>query len=89
MSASTKVTQQKQDKVSLALQEMKVELDKLDPSSKNSENSGWQERKSTSTRISLLNAAVQCLSKFGYAKTTTQLVAALSLIHISEPTRPY
>ena len=80
MSASTKVTQHHQDKVSLALEEMKAELDKLDPSSRTNEDSGWQERKSNSTRIALLNATVQCLSKFGYAKTTTQLVAASAKI---------
>ena len=76
MSVSRKTQPSTQDKFAVALLEMKAALDKLDPSSHTGEDAGWQERKSASTRISLLDATVNCLADFGYAKTTTQLVAA-------------
>lgn len=76
MSTSRKVVAPKHDKFALALLEMKAELDKLDPSSNTNEDAGWQERKSASTRITLLDATVNCLANYGYSKTTTQMVAA-------------
>lgn len=38
-------------------------------------NAGWQEQKSAQTRTAILTAAVECLTKIGYAKTSTQIVA--------------
>ncbi len=40
-----------------------------------SEDDGWQKRKSAQTRVAVLEAAVDCLAHFGYARTTTQLIA--------------
>ena len=80
MSTSANLSTSRQDKVAIALQEMKEELDRLDPSSQTNDEAGWQERKSASTRIALLNATINCLAEFGYAKTTTQLVAASAKI---------
>ncbi len=36
---------------------------------------GWQAHKSSSTREQILNAAVQCILKIGYANTTTMMIA--------------
>lgn len=80
MSSSTAINPISKNDVELALRQMKAELDKLDPLANTTEDSGWQERKSTSTRITLLKATVECLAEFGYAKTTTQLVAASAKI---------
>jgi AcrR family transcriptional regulator len=37
---------------------------------------GWQQRKSAQTRVTILEAAIECLERVGYARTTTQLIAA-------------
>lgn len=63
-----------------ALDSIRSMLEKMDPGGVFEENSGWQERKSAQTRITLLNAAVRCLAEHGYARTTTQLVAASAKI---------
>jgi AcrR family transcriptional regulator len=39
------------------------------------DGSGWQQRKSAQTRVSILDAAINCLATHGYARTTTQLIA--------------
>ena len=39
------------------------------------DDTGWQEQKSAQTRITILTAAVKCLTEIGYAKTSTQIVA--------------
>jgi AcrR family transcriptional regulator len=36
---------------------------------------GWQQRKSAQTRITILEAAIDCLERYGYPRTTTQLIA--------------
>ena len=36
---------------------------------------GWQAHKSSSTRQQILDAAVQCIVKIGYANTTTMMIA--------------
>lgn len=69
-----------EDRVQKALEKMKTELDRLDPNAKTTDKTGWQERKSASTRLALLNATMNCLAEFGYANTTTQLVAATAQI---------
>ncbi len=50
-------------------------LAELEPEGLAASGQGWQQRKSAQTRIAILEAAVDCLEKFGYAKTTTQLIA--------------
>ena len=45
------------------------------PEDVNLTGAGWQQRKSAQTRISILEAAIDCLATYGYARTTTQLVA--------------
>ena len=35
----------------------------------------WQQRKSAQTRITILEAAIDCLEAYGYPRTTTQLIA--------------
>lgn len=39
------------------------------------EGPGWQQRKSAQTRVGILEAAMDCLAKHGYARTTTQMIA--------------
>jgi len=39
------------------------------------EGPGWQQRKSALTRVGILEAAIDCLAKHGYARTTTQMIA--------------
>jgi AcrR family transcriptional regulator len=36
---------------------------------------GWQQRKSVQTRLAILEAAIDCLDKYGYGRSTTQLIA--------------
>lgn len=74
--ARKKDDQDKGDLIKAALEGMKAELVRMHPNAATSDSAGWQERKSGQTRIALLDAAVQCLAESGYARTTTQLVAA-------------
>jgi AcrR family transcriptional regulator len=50
-------------------------LAQLEPEGLAAEGQGWQQRKSAQTRIAILEAAVDCLQRYGYAATTTQLIA--------------
>ncbi|MEM8920951.1 MAG: helix-turn-helix domain-containing protein, partial [Pseudomonadota bacterium] len=68
------------DPMTAALERMRIELEKMHPNGASSSEAGWQERKSGQTRLALLDAAVKCLSMSGYARTTTQLVAASAKI---------
>jgi AcrR family transcriptional regulator len=52
-----------------------LSLAKLEPEGLAAEGPGWQQRKSALTRITILEAAIDCLEKYGYARTTTQLIA--------------
>lgn len=64
-----------------ALSRMEAAIVRMNPDQTTAEqDASWQERKSAHTRMTLLAAAVECLSKQGYAKTTTQLVAATAKI---------
>ena len=47
----------------------------LEPEGLTADGQGWQQRKSVQTRIAILEAAVDCLERYGYASTTTQLIA--------------
>lgn len=55
-------------------------LAELEPEGLAPEGNGWQQRKSAQTRIAILEAAIECLSKYGYARTTTQLIAQVAEI---------
>jgi AcrR family transcriptional regulator len=50
-------------------------LEPFRPEGLGPEGPGWQQRKSAQTRIGVLEAAIDCLAKYGYARTTTQLIA--------------
>src|SRR5579859_7872919 len=50
-------------------------LSQLEPEGLAAEGPGWQQRKSALTRTTILEAAIDCLEKYGYARTTTQLIA--------------
>ncbi|HSM94937.1 MAG TPA: TetR/AcrR family transcriptional regulator [Rhizomicrobium sp.] len=55
-------------------------LAELEPEGLAAEGAGWQQRKSAQTRIAILEAAIDCLEKYGYARTTTQLIAQVAEI---------
>lgn len=55
-------------------------LAELEPEGLAPEGNGWQQRKSAQTRVAILEAAIDCLSKYGYARTTTQLIAQVAEI---------
>ncbi|MEL7129008.1 MAG: TetR/AcrR family transcriptional regulator [Pseudomonadota bacterium] len=59
--------------VAESLEELKAQVQRMNPET--DDEAGWQERKSSQTRVALLVATVECLAEAGYAKTTTQLVA--------------
>ena len=46
----------------------------LEPEGLTADGQGWQQRKSVQTRIAILEAAVDCLERYGYASTTTCLL---------------
>ncbi|HWA63305.1 MAG TPA: TetR/AcrR family transcriptional regulator [Caulobacteraceae bacterium] len=50
-------------------------LAELEPEGLATAGQGWQQRKSIQTRIAILEAAIDCLEKHGYARTTTQMIA--------------
>ena len=55
-------------------------LAELEPEGLAAEGPGWQQRKSAQTRIAILEADIECLEKYGYARTTTQLIAQVAEI---------
>ncbi|MEO8812609.1 MAG: helix-turn-helix domain-containing protein [Caulobacteraceae bacterium] len=55
-------------------------LAQLEPEGLDTEGQGWQQRKSIQTRIAILEAAIDCLEKRGYARTTTQMIAQTAQI---------
>ena len=61
------------DSIDDALAELEATMLALNPNEV--AEAGWQERKSAQTREMILEAAVHCLAKYGYAKTSTLLVA--------------
>jgi AcrR family transcriptional regulator len=48
----------------------------LEPEGLDHDAGGWQQRKSAQTRTAILDAAVGCLERYGYAGATTQQIAA-------------
>ena len=55
-------------------------LAELEPEGLAADGNGWQQRKSAQTRVAILEAAIDCLAKHGYARTTTQLIAQVAEI---------
>jgi AcrR family transcriptional regulator len=53
-------------------------LAQLEPEGLDAEGQSWQQRKSVQTRITILEAAIDCLQKHGYGRTTTQLIAEIA-----------
>lgn len=43
-------------------------------------SSGHQQRRSAETRLVILDAVIECLAKYGYARTTTQLICKVAKI---------
>jgi AcrR family transcriptional regulator len=58
-----------------------IDLSELEPPGLAPPTAGLQQRKSSDTRIAILNAAIECLADVGYARTTTQLIAKTA--HVS------
>ncbi len=52
----------------------------LEPEGLDTHGQGWQQRKSIQTRIAILEAAIDCLERQGYARTTTQMIAQTARI---------
>jgi len=52
----------------------------LEPEGLDGQGQGWQQRKSIQTRIAILEAAIDCLERQGYARTTTQMIAQTARI---------
>jgi AcrR family transcriptional regulator len=52
-----------------------IDLSELEPVGLAPPTAGLQKRKSSDTRIAILDAAIECLANVGYARTTTQLIA--------------
>ena len=50
----------------------------LEPDGLGAEGQTWQQRKSVQTRIAILEAAIDCLQRHGYGRTTTQLIAEMA-----------
>jgi AcrR family transcriptional regulator len=53
-------------------------LAQLEPDGLDAEGQSWQQRKSVQTRITILEAAIDCLQRHGYGRTTTQLIAEVA-----------
>jgi AcrR family transcriptional regulator len=55
-------------------------LDELEPDGLDQDGPRWQQRKSAQTRTAILEAAIDCLAKYGYSGMTTQLIAQVAAI---------
>lgn len=53
-------------------------LAELEPMGMAHPDAGLQQRKSAETRLAILDAAVECLAQYGYARTTTQLIVKMA-----------
>ena len=53
-------------------------LEDFAPEGLTPEGPGWQRQKSAQARVAILEAAIHCLEKYGYAETTTQLIAKIA-----------
>jgi AcrR family transcriptional regulator len=59
---------------------MEKGLAALEPEGLDGHGQRWQQRKSIQTRIAILEAAIDCLERQGYARTTTQMIAQTARI---------
>lgn len=55
-------------------------LAELEPARMALPEAGLQQRKSSKTRITILDAAIDCLARYGYARTSTQLIARVAKV---------
>lgn len=55
-------------------------LAELEPAGMAPPEAGLQQRKSSDTRITILDAAIESLARYGYARTTTQLIAKIAKV---------
>ena len=53
-------------------------LAQLGPEGLDAQGQNWQQRKSAQTRVTILEAAIDCLNTHGYGRTTTQLIAEIA-----------
>lgn len=53
-------------------------LAQLEPEGLAAEGQSWQQRKSVQTRLTILEAAIDCLQTHGYGHTTTQMIAEIA-----------
>jgi AcrR family transcriptional regulator len=64
-------------------------LTELEPDGLGPQGPKWQQRKSSQTRVAMLEAAIDCLEKYGYAQTTMQLIAKVANISRGAMTHHY
>jgi len=57
------------------MEDFKRLVARFEPEGLGPEGPGWQQRKSSQTRVGILEASIDCLATHGYARTTTQLIA--------------
>lgn len=60
------------------MEEVRRLLGRFEPEGLGAEGPGWQQRKSSQTRVAILDAAIEALAQYGYARTTTQLIAQIA-----------
>jgi AcrR family transcriptional regulator len=70
-------------------QEKRGALRQLEPEGLAPEGPKWQQRKSSQTRTAILEAAIDCLEKNGYAQTTMQTIAEAARISRGAMTHHY
>jgi AcrR family transcriptional regulator len=59
---------------------IRSKLAELEPAGMAAPDAGLQQRKSAETRVTILDAAIDCLARVGYARTTTQLIAKVAKV---------
>ncbi len=64
-------------------------LAKLEPEGLGPAGPKWQQRKSSQTRVAILEAAIDCLERHGYSQTTMQLIAEVAKISRGAMTHHY
>lgn len=68
------------DKITPVLDDIQRRLDQRNANTLAGDTDLWRDRKSAQTRTKILEAAVTCLARHGYAKTSTQNVAATAQV---------
>ena len=57
-----------------------LDLSELEPAGMAPAHAGLQQRKSSETRVAILDAAIDCLAELGYSRTTNRLIAKRSKV---------